>query len=75
MPKQLTAFLGLFNVMLLATALLIAAVSEGRAATEDPSQGCWREREISIMLPPETYCCSWLVCDCGLLEFGECIAA
>lgn len=72
--RETTTVLGMVNVVLFVVALLFVAIPEGRAAEQDADQGCWREREVSVMLPPEKYCCSWLECNCSIFEYGECVA-
>lgn len=65
--KTVARVLGIGNALLFATALLMFSVPAGFAAEEESTKGCWRED-----IHGNEFCCSWLSCDCGLLEFGEC---
>lgn len=67
---SVTRWLGFGNVLLFAAALLLTWTPAGRAAEQDSDKGCYR-----IDAPNnQMYCCSWLVCNCNIFEFGECTA-
>jgi len=68
--SPLVKALGLGNAVMFGLAALLVLAPAGMAAEQDADKGCWRidaERN-------ELYCCSWVVCNCNIFEFGECTA-